>query len=221
MQEQPPAPITAIPPPSIPAIVAAAGFSRRMGELKQLLAWQGRTVIETVVAHLQRAGAHPVVCVVGHREAEIRAVLAHSQAQVVANPEYARGEMLTSYQQGVRALQNEHLYPGLLLALGDQPHLQVESIAQVLDQARRQPDGIVIPSFNLRRGHPIYLPRHLWPDLLALSGEQSLRNLLHAHAQDIVYVNSESDGVLQDMDTPEQYQAMVERYGRESAAEET
>lgn len=203
--------------PAIPAIIAAAGFSRRMGEFKQLLPWGSTTVIRAVADTLEQAGAAPILCVTGHRAEEVAAALAGSRVRLVANPDYGAQEMLASYQAGVRALLTDGSpYDGALLALGDQPHLGVESVVAVLDGARAHKGQIVIPSFQMRRGHPIYLPAGLWPDLLALHGDESLRTLLGRHPAAVFYVTVASDDVLRDMDTPQAYSAEIQRYRREA-----
>lgn len=192
------------------AIVAAAGRSTRMGRPKQLLAWQDTTVLGAVVRTLAAAGAQPVLCVVGHRREEMIAALANETAQIVENPTYLQGEMLSSYQAGLRHLQaNAPTYAGALLALGDQPHIPVPVLAAILAQARQTPDCLVIPRFQERRGHPIYLPAALWPELLALGGDETLRTLVVRHAETIVYVAVESDAILRDIDTPRDYESLA------------
>ncbi|MCC6168257.1 MAG: nucleotidyltransferase family protein [Caldilineaceae bacterium] len=197
-------------PLSIAAIVAAAGRSTRMGTPKQLLPWQGTTVLAAVVRHLDTAGAQPVVCVVGHRRAEMVDALAGAPALIVDNPGYLQGEMLSSYQTGVRHLQAADApTAGALLALGDQPHIPVTVLETILCQARQTPDYLVIPRYGERRGHPIYLPAALWPELLALGRDETLRTLVVRHAKTIVYVAVESDAILRDIDTPSDYQALA------------
>ena len=197
-------------PPNIAAVIAAAGRSTRMGEPKQLLPWGSQTVLAAVATHLAAAGAAPVICVVGHRAAEMIAALGDAPARLVTNPDYLQGEMLSSYQTGVRHLL-AHSVPvlGTLLALGDQPHIPVDVIRTVLDQAHRTPDSIVIPSYTLRRGHPFYLPAALWQGLLSLHGDQTLRTLLQRYAAHIVYVNVDTDAILRDLDTPDDYRALA------------
>jgi molybdenum cofactor cytidylyltransferase len=201
--------------PAIAAVIAAAGFSRRMGEFKQLLPWAESTVIGTVVANLHAAGADPVICVVGHRGAEVTAALQGSVACIVANPHYHKAEMLSSYQAGVSELSRgdgaKAESAGVLLALGDQPHIPTAVLASIVQQAQQTPDQIVIPSHQMRRGHPIYLPRSFWPALLALSMEESLRDLLTRYAESILYVNVETDAIRWDMDTPADYAARLKQ----------
>lgn len=188
----------------VAAVIAAAGQSRRMGAPKQLLPWGESTVIATVVQNLSAAGAEPVICVVGHRQDEVRAALQATPTEIVFNPDYASGEMLSSYQAGIGALVKTACV-GALIALGDQPHIDSALIRQVIEQARNTPDRLVIPSYNMRRGHPFYVPRQLWAALLALNGEETLRTLLVLHAEEIVYVNVANDAILRDMDTPTEY----------------
>ena len=193
----------------IAAVIAAAGQSRRMGRPKQLLPWGDATVIAAVVDNLHAAGAAPVVCVIGHRSAELREALRDAPAVLVYNEEYQAREMIASYQAGVRWLQNEETrYAGTLIALSDQPQIPATIIEQVLAAAARQPDQIVIPSHEMRRGHPVYLPAALWDELLGLTPGQTLRDLIRRHEARIAYVVVESDAILRDLDTPEEYAAL-------------
>ncbi len=192
---------------SIAAVIAAAGQSRRMGEPKQLLSWGESTVIATVVSNLLAAGAAPVICVTGHQHEQIATALTALPVQIVYNGSYASTEMLTSYQAGLRALEGIPC-AGVLLALGDQPHLEVAVIKAILQQAAQTPDQLVIPSYNNRRGHPIYLPRTLWAELLLLTETESLRTMIARYATGIVYTLVESAAILRDMDTPADYQAL-------------
>lgn len=200
------------------AVIAAAGFSRRMGRFKQLLPWGESTVIRSVVENLAAAGAQPVLCITGHRGDEVAAALTDSPARIIPNLRYADAEMLTSYQTGIAALDDSPVtahqlqFSGALLALADQPHIPVAVIRQVIEQARRTPDAVVIPSHEMRRGHPIYLPRRLWPDLLALPVNASLRELLRRHEEAIVYVMVDTDAIRRDMDEWGEYQRLREEF---------
>lgn len=202
----------------IAAVVAAAGRSTRMGEPKQLLPWGERTVLGTVATNLAAAGACPVLCVVGHRANEMAVALGDAPAQLLYNPDYLAGEMLSSYQVGVRHLQSQALpYQGTLLALGDQPHIPIDVIRQVIARAQCTPEQIVIPSYEMRRGHPFYLPTRLWPELLALTYDETLRTLLQRHPDAITYVNVATGAILRDIDTPADYQTLAASGSEEDA----
>jgi molybdenum cofactor cytidylyltransferase len=191
----------------IAAVIAAAGRSRRMGEPKQLLPWGSSTVIATVVANLHAAGAAPILCVTGHRHTDIASALTATAAEVLYNEAYATTDMLCSYQTGLRSLADSAAV-GVVLALGDQPHVPIAVLRQIIEQARSTPDQIVIPSYEMRRGHPFYMPRRLWAAIVALPPDATLRTVVNQQADAIVYVNVADDAILRDMDTPEAYAAL-------------
>ena len=193
----------------VAAVVAAAGFSSRMGRFKPLLPWRCRTVIEAVAATLAEGGASPILVVTGHRGAEIAEQLIGGPAEAVFNSDYGLNEMLRSYQVGVESLcQNSVPVQGALLALGDQPHIPAGVIRQIIGRALVEPDSVVVPSYMKRRGHPVYLPRWAFSNLLGLSRGQSLRTLLHSLKDRIGYETVDSDCVRRDMDVPAEYESL-------------
>ena len=176
-----------------------------MGRNKMLLPYGASTVIETVVT---RALACPsvgeVVVVTGHEPDRLAAQLTAYPVRCVFNPAYAQAEMIVSLQAGLRALSGTAT--AALLALGDQPRIQSAMVQQVA--AAVQPGGIVIPSFQMKRGHPIGLDRALWDEVLALPDTATLRDFLRVHETHIRYILAEDDSVLKDMDTPEDYEEL-------------
>lgn len=205
----------------IPAIVLAAGLSRRMGRFKLALPWGATTVIGQVIATLEAAGLTEIVVVTGHRADEVGAILRSNIVRNVFNPHYAAGEMLSSIQVGLVALSSgeashrvptglpgdasPRLPPAALLCLGDQPQMEVATVQAVL--AAGAEDGwmqIVIPSHQMRSGHPILLPSWLWPKILACTG--TLRDVMAAHRDRTRYLVVDSPSVLADLDTPEDYE---------------
>lgn len=193
----------------VAAVVAAAGFSSRMGQFKPLLPWRRGTVIGAVAEGLAKGGASPVLVVTGHRGDEIGRGLAGGPAEVVFNADYSDGEMLRSYQVGIEALGTSELkILGALLALGDQPHIPVGVVRQIVERARAEPGAIVVPSYKRRRGHPVYLPAWAFCALLTLEAGQTLRDLMGEYHDAIVYETVDSDCVRRDMDVPAEYEAL-------------
>jgi molybdenum cofactor cytidylyltransferase len=137
-----------------------------MGRFKLTLPWGGSTVIGQVVATLETAGLHEIFAVTGHRAEEVAAVLADTAAATVFNPDYATGEMLSSIQVGLRALGSGVSMTGqaALLCLSDQPQMEVAAVCAVLTAGQAIGWGrIVVPSYQMRAGHPILLPKAIWP----------------------------------------------------------
>jgi molybdenum cofactor cytidylyltransferase len=189
----------------IGAVVLAAGLSRRMGEPKLVLPWAERTVIEQVVGTLQAAGVGEVVVVTGGFREQVQTALANWPVKLTYNPDHVVSEMLVSLQVGARELSGE--IAALLVVLGDQPLIEAGVVRAVVAAYRAGGAKIIIPSYQMRRGHPWLVERSLWPHLLSLTPEQTMRDFLTAHSGEIQYVTVDSPGILKDMDTPEDYQA--------------
>jgi len=192
-------------------IILAAGQARRMGRAKLALPWGRETVIARVVQLAQAAACEPVVVVTGGWAQAVRDALAAYAVHFAWNPEYADGSMTRSLQIGLR-----HAPPwaeAALIFLGDQPHLP-PSLGQAVRAAwPRAAEAIWQPSYHGRRGHPWLLPRRWWPALLAWPPERTLRAFIQHYAIPRYTVPSPNDAILHDMDTPEDYQRLLARYG--------
>lgn len=190
-------------PPRVVGLVLAAGRSLRMGRPKQLLPLaDGRTVVEVVVERL-RPHVERVVVVVGHVAERVAAALAATDAQLVANPDVDRG-MLSSVRCGLQAAGDD--CDGYLVCLGDQPSIRGPVLAALLEAVRRTGKGIAVPVCGGRRGHPVYLARRYRDAVLALGDDRGLNAVTGAHPEDTAEVEVDEAAVLEDMDTPADYE---------------
>lgn len=187
----------------VAAVVLAAGLSTRMGQPKMLLPWGKTTVIGRVVSVLNAAGVDPVVVVTGQLRTEIQSVLNSLPSRMVYNPAYASGDMLDSLQVGLDALPDD--LSATLVALGDQPQLEEDTVRAVIAAFDGKPQRLVVPSYHNRRGHPWLAGRALWADLRALAAPLTLRDFLNRHQADIRYLEVNTPSVLKDLDTPDDY----------------
>jgi molybdenum cofactor cytidylyltransferase len=181
-----------------------------MGTNKMALPFGERTVLAQVVSVLQNCSLDEIIVITGHErekieEATRRHVPRHGGLRFVYNPRYAAGEMLSSIQTGLAALQDG--CDAALVALGDQPQIERRNVAQII--AAHEPGHVVIPSFNRRGGHPILIDRACWPDILALPTGASLRDVWRAHPTWLRYVDVDAETILRDMDTLDDYRRMV------------
>jgi molybdenum cofactor cytidylyltransferase len=188
----------------ISAIILAAGLSVRMGHLKQLLPYGEHTIVEQVVSVLLAAPVDEVLVVTGYRRAAVEAVLRKWPIRTVYNPCYAEGEMLSSVQAGLRALSDESRTA--LLMPGDMPGIEHEVVARLVDAySAAGDDGMAFPSYRMRAGHPVLVPRSYWSAILSLPSGDNLRSVLRAESALIHWVAVHNPSVLRDVDTPEDY----------------
>ena len=190
-------------------IVLAAGESRRMGRLKALLPFGERTVIEQVLQPLLQAELAAVVVVLGHRAADIAAVIQQLPVQLLYNPDYQHG-MTTSVQVALRDITP--IPDAYLLALVDQPHLDQRLIQQLVTAYACTSKGIIIPTYQGRRGHPIVIAARYRQDILALGPQQGLHLVTRAHPEDTLQMPVDNDDILRDMDYQTDYEAELQRW---------
>jgi molybdenum cofactor cytidylyltransferase len=189
----------------ISAIVVAAGLSTRMGQLKQLLPYGEHTVIEQVVSVLLASPVDEVLVVTGHERGAVETALAKWPIKTVFNADYAEGEMLSSVQVGLRAVATEG--EAALLAVGDMPAIEGDVVAHLIQAYRAAGNNFVyIPSYQMRAGHPVLVPRPYWGAILSLPKGDTLRSVLRAESTRVQWVVVDTPSVLRDMDTPADYQ---------------
>jgi len=192
------------------AIVLAAGMSRRMGQPKVLLPWGDQTVLERILSQLIGSVDETVVITGAQRQA-VEALARRAGATPIHNPDYAAGEMLSSLQVGLRALI-ERGAAGALAVLADQPMVRARTVHHIIQAYAQTQKGLVAPSHNMRRGHPILIDRRYWQALLDLPPGSAPRDVINRHPDDIAYVDAD-DSVLRDIDTLEAYREELRRAG--------
>lgn len=191
------------------ALVLAAGQSRRMGTQKLLLPLNGQPVIVRVVDELLRGPVDQVFVVVGEQGRQIREAIAARPVRVVTNAD-AEGEMLSSVRCGLTAMPDK--CAGVLVALGDQPSITAQVVEDLVEAFRAGGRGIVVPTYQAQRGHPLLIAMHYRDEILTRYDHVGLHGLLQAHAEDVLGVEVAASGVLEDMDVPEDYRRMIGRF---------
>jgi molybdenum cofactor cytidylyltransferase len=186
------------------AVVLAAGESKRMGRPKLVLPWGQGSVIGQVVHTLMEAGVNEIVVVTGGANLQVVTALSALPVRTLHNSDYAGGEMLSSCQIGLNAL-GLHITAALIV-LGDQPQIEVGVVKSLLGVFEKDCPLLVVPSYQMHRGHPWLAARPLWPAMLALHAPQTLRDFFVQNAALITYVPVETDSILQDLDTPADYE---------------
>ncbi len=179
----------------IAAIVLAAGASRRLGAVKQLLRdADGQALLPRLVRDAGAAGCAPVIVVLGAHADTVRPLLDDASAHIVENTAWIDG-MAGSIRAGLDALESSACSAAVLLAC-DQPAVNAEHLRALL-AAHAEHGGRVVSRYDGVSGIPAVWPRADWPALRALTGDRGARSLLHGDETAVDL----PDGAL-DLDTP-------------------
>lgn len=199
--------------PIVAAVVLAAGAATRMGQPKQLLDWDGQPLVRQAVTTALEAGLAPVLVVLGSVHTAVAAALEGLPVHPVLNPSYAEGQS-TSLRAGVAALG--HLADAAVVLLGDQPFVTAAIVGRLVQVWRATGRPIVAPVYAGQRGNPVLFARAVFPELLAVAGDQGARAVLAADRSRVELVPFDDARPLVDIDTPEDYERL-----RQAAASST
>lgn len=186
----------------VAAVILAAGQSRRMGPINKMLVEIDGTpmVVRTVEAALA-SDVDPVVVVLGHESAQVRAALGERDVIFVENPDFATG-LSSSLKRGLAALPGS--IDGAVVCLGDMPKVgreHIDRLVAAFDPAEGH--GICVPIFGGKRGNPVLWDRRYFDEMGELAGDVGARHLIGAHEEAVHEVEMPDSGVLLDLDTPE------------------
>ena len=185
----------------VEGVVLAAGLSRRSGRYKMTLPLGDRTVIERCIEGMYEIASR-IIVVVGWQAEQVREVLApYGKVDFVLNERYRDG-MFSSVKTGIASVRA----PSFFLTPGDLPLIGPHVYQRMLGVS----GDIVIPTFRGQRGHPVLMRSMLVPEILSQAEGTSLRDYIAAKGY--VTVGVESQGILHDLDTPEDYEALLARY---------
>lgn len=188
--------------------ILAAGESRRMGAPKALVQFRGRTFVE----HLVEVTRHPRVriirVVLGAGADAVRDKLAVDGAWIVVNSDWPKGQ-LSSIQTAVRSLPLGAT-EGLILCPVDHPLVSVELLSKLIHEFDSSGKSIVLPTYHGRRGHPVIFRAPLYEELLAASPEIGARQVVWAHAEGLLEVPTEEEGVILNLNDPATLQKALE-----------
>jgi molybdenum cofactor cytidylyltransferase len=196
----------------IAALILAAGRSSRMGRAKALLpAGPGETFLSKLTRAMRDGGADYTL-VIGRPEAsDVRAEVEKpgGGARFIVNPDPDRGQ-LSSLIAGLDAASDSGTQ-AVLVALVDMPLVRAETVARVLQVFAATGAPIVRASFEGRHGHPVVFARSLFDELRRADPAIGAKDVLRAHAHEIVDVAVADVGAVEDVDVPEDY---VRVFGR-------
>ncbi len=187
------------------AVIAAAGLSSRMGEFKPLLRIRDKTMIATLVGGLRAAGVDEILVVTGHNAERLEAHLAELGVDFLRNADYAHTQMFESICLGLRGLRRP--CEGVFVTPGDVPLVQPETLREM----QRRKAAVVRPVYGGRQGHPVLLSAEAVTQVLAYGGPDGLRGALRQLYDKTERVEVPDEGVLLDVDTPEEFQMMLRR----------
>ncbi|OHB31701.1 MAG: hypothetical protein A2X84_00140 [Desulfuromonadaceae bacterium GWC2_58_13] len=177
-----------------------------MGRSKPLLPLGDRPVIRHCLDSLLAAGTPEVILVLGRHGMEIESAVGDLPVVIVRN-ENPDSDMAGSVRVGLRAIAETAT--AVLICLVDHPLVSAVTLRALIDRQALDPGSILIPTFQGKRGHPTLFPRKAIEELFEVP---TLREVVRRDPARVRLVEVADEGTVLDMDTPDDYALMLERW---------
>jgi molybdenum cofactor cytidylyltransferase len=186
------------------ALILAAGGSSRMGRPKQLLRWQGLSLLERSIQAACRVLPGRVIAVLGAHEQAIRAAVDLDAVETLRNPDWQNG-IASSIRRGIEALPASA--EAVLILLCDQPLVDAMHLKALLNAWQSEPDLIIASQYQLACGVPAVFPAAYFKRLGSLTGDKGAKMLLTEFEERVRKIPFAEAGL--DIDTPGDFEQLT------------
>lgn len=197
--------------PKVAAVVVAAGASKRMTAIKQLLPWKKSTLIEHVIDQLQASGAAHIFVVLGAYQNEIIPKINSKNTSIIYNENWSKG-MGTSIAKMIPVLQAHVIdFDGLLIAACDQPLIPLEHYKKLIKSCINT-ERIIASSYGDGIGIPAVFDKVYFTELADLQKDVGAKSIIKDHLKHLISFDAPEGAI--DLDTKERYDQNYKMYGQ-------
>ena len=188
-------------------IILAAGSATRMGRPKQLLSYQGRSLILHAVEVALASLCQPIIVVLGAYVEQIKPELMPKAVQVVENSQWQEG-MSSSIRAGMSMLlKTNSKLDAVIISLADQPLVSPQSFNQLIQSYQETQKVIIASKYNETTGVPALFSNALFPELMQLEGDKGAKALIQKYRDTGLILLIPEAAI--DIDTPDDYKQLL------------
>jgi molybdenum cofactor cytidylyltransferase len=194
---------------NISAIIISAGSSGRMGQPKALLAIKGKTFLRNIVDTMYKSGFEDVIIVLGSESEKIQNTISWFKGKIVINQDWKQGQ-LSSIITGLNNVDQTQ-YSAALIWPVDHPCVSPKLLLELVKKFDKGSHKIIVPKYGERRGHPVIIAGSLFEEIKFAPKDIGMKSVIHSHPEEVCEVKTTDQGVITNVDTPEEYQKWVEK----------
>jgi len=188
-------------------IILAAGNSIRFGKIKQLLHFNGKTLLQHAIDEATEAGADPIVVIVGADAHVVSASIDNTKVETVLNNRWQEG-MASGIVAGVGKVSSlRSNVDKVILTVCDQPFITSALFEQLYQTQSNTEKGIVACTYADTIGTPALFTQKYFDHLLSLQGDEGAKKLLKTYSTDVATIEFPKGSV--DIDTEADYQRLL------------
>jgi CTP:molybdopterin cytidylyltransferase MocA len=187
----------------------AAGYSSRMKRFKPLMRFGDMAILERGIRLFQTVGIEDIRVVVGYRCDDIIKTLKPLGIRWLYNRQYQSG-MFSSVVTGIKSLEPDK--EAFFILPADIPLVKRQTVFDLLAAHQVGKGRILHPCFKGKRGHPPLISTAYSHELIRWNGKRGLKSFMEKYESDAVNIEVADEGILLDLDTPADYQKLINRY---------
>jgi len=179
--------------PMLSILIPAAGASTRLGQSKQLVVNNGKTLIQNTVDLAQSLDPREIIVVTGANAQAVESAIQNIPVRFLHNPNWSTG-LGGSIALGAAAISPDST--GLMILLCDQWRIQIQDLKTLTETWKSALDRIVCANAEDVNMPPVIFPSTCFKQLKALEGDRGARTVLDANSHllcSIQMTNAASD----------------------------
>ena len=190
-------------------IILAAGNSSRFGNTKQLLHFNGKTLLQHAIDEATASGAEPVIVITGANEKEITASINNDSVKIFHNENWQQG-MASGIVLGVhKTITFNNDVEKIIIAVCDQPFISASLFQQLYKKQNESIEHIVASAYANTVGTPVLFTQKYFDALMSLEGDEGAKKIVLSNNNDVATVDFPQGNI--DIDTQEDYEELLDR----------
>lgn len=188
-------------------LVLAAGQSKRLGVPKQLLSFEGETLINRLLQLVKKSTQFPITLVLGANAKAIQDQLEETDLSILLNNDWEEG-MASSIRAGIEQIMTQDPgVDGVMILVCDQPFINEEHIQSLIEKQRLSGLPLAACYYAGVIGTPALFHRSIFPELLELKGDIGAKSIIKKRESEVAKLHFEQGAI--DIDTMEDYQQLI------------
>ena len=188
-------------------LILAAGESKRIGKPKQLLPYKKSNLLLEKIKQLQSLDRVQVFVVLGAYFKDIFPLLRELPVKVVMNAKWQEG-MGSSLSKGIELIQKKEMFDRVLITLSDLPLMESSHYEELIELSKSTGKRIIQTEYEDTAGVPVIFDKSLFQSLARLKNDEGAKPLIEKYKKEVLKLRSKTPYF--DVDTPEEYQKLLE-----------
>jgi molybdenum cofactor cytidylyltransferase len=196
----------------IAILILAAGESKRMNGIKQLLPWKNTSLLGNTIEQALQSKGDVVYMVLGANADRIAPTITHYNIQTIENKNWKNG-LGNSIAAGVQYIkENQHQCDAILITLADQPLIDAAYYNILIDTYSQKEAKIIASETHNTPCVPAIFDALYFEILSQLNQDKGAKEILIAAQKEVCRLPADAN--LIDIDTTSDYEELYNNFGK-------